>query len=102
MISSASLFCLFIRTFIHHTASVTFDFHKSDLTSPLPQFCQERENDVKVHYLFRIRVEIMPTPLAQNVEKAQTVNEDQNWGMAAWTNSDITQEFKETSCLSAD
>jgi hypothetical protein len=102
MIRSAARLCLFIRTFIHHTTSMTFDFHKSDWTSPLPQFCQKRKNDVKVHYFFRIRVEIMPTPLAQNVEKAQTVNKDQNGSMTAWTSSDITQEFEETSCLSAD
>ncbi len=56
-------------------------------------------HNVKVHNFFWIRVEIMPTLLAENIEKAPSVNEDQNGGMTARTSSDITQEFEETSCL---
>ena len=81
---------------------MTLDFQKSDGTIPLPQFFQKRKNDVKVYYLLRIRVEIMTTPLAQNAEEAQTVNEDQNGCMATRANRDIPQQFEETSCFCAE
>jgi hypothetical protein len=67
VISISACFRKLIRSLIHQAASVTLDFHESNATNPLPQFCQKGENDIKVHYLFRIRVKVMTAPLAENI-----------------------------------
>jgi hypothetical protein len=91
-----------IRLLVHQTVSKTLDFHEGNVTTPLPQFSKERENDIKVHYLLQTRVKITTSPLGEDVKKDQKVYKDQYGCLASMTVSNILQELEETSLFCAD
>ena len=63
VICRSTILGLFICSLIHRAACMTHDFHESNVTAPLLHFFQERENDIKVYYLFLARMKVGPTCL---------------------------------------
>ena len=68
-------FSQLVGSLIHEAPSVALDFHQSYLARPFTQFRKEGGDDIKVDYILWIWVKVMTPPLAQDVEKDQTVNE---------------------------
>ena len=52
---------------------MSLGFLQSDIARPLTQLHKEWEDDVKGFYIFLIQVEVIAHPLAQDVEKDETI-----------------------------
>jgi hypothetical protein len=64
VICRSTILSLFICSLVHQTTGMTLDFHESNFAAPLPQFFQERVNNIKVYYLLRARMKVMSAPFA--------------------------------------
>ena len=83
-------FSQLVGPLIHQAPSVALDFHQSYLTRQLTYFRKEVGDDIKMDYILWIRVKVMTSPLAQDVEKDQTVNKYEQGGSTVIVSCHIT------------
>jgi hypothetical protein len=95
--SCLTCFSQFIRQLVHQASSKALDFHQSDLSRPLKQFRKEVGNNIKVDYIFFIRVNGMASPPAHDVDEDQTVNEYEQGSHTFIVGCHVAQEMEETS-----
>jgi hypothetical protein len=81
---------------------MTFNFDKHEFCSPFTQHLEEREQDIKMNYIFGSRPEINPAPVGQYLEETQTVNEDSDRHRSQMIITKPFQQAQESNSLRAN